>query len=75
MHPSTYINKLLMAGESSLHLVNVVTRKTVFDFAEVMKKADSTVSCMQQSPVVDIVALGFENGKIFITNLLYAEVL
>lgn len=46
MHPSTYVNKLLMAGENSLHLVNVVTQKTVFDFADVMKKADSTITCM-----------------------------
>ena len=30
---------------------------------------------MQQSPAVDVVAIGFESGHILLVNLLYAEVL
>ena len=37
MHPDTYVNKLLMAGEGTLHLLNVVTMKTIFDFTAVME--------------------------------------
>ena len=33
------------------------------------------MTCVEQSPVVDIVAIGLENGEIILMNLLYNEVL
>ena len=45
----------------------------IFDFKEII--GESTVTCVEQSPVVDIVAIGLENGEIILMNLLYNEVL
>ena len=45
----------------------------IFDFKESI--GESTVTCVEQSPVVDIVAIGLENGEIILMNLLYNEVL
>ena len=73
MHPPTYVNKMLMVGERELALVNVSSQKVVFDFKEVL--GDEQVTCVAQSPVVDIVALGLQSGGIILLNLLYAEVL
>lgn len=36
---------------------------------------NNVVSCVEQSPVVDIVAIGMENGEILLVNILYNEVL
>ena len=45
----------------------------IFDFKEII--GESMVTCVEQSPVVDIVAIGLENGEIILMNLLYNEVL
>ena len=42
----------------------------VFDFPKFIGKG---VSCIEQSPVVDVVAVGCSNGEIHIVNLLYDE--
>lgn len=69
IHPVTYINKLLFAGgdaANSLQLWNVIEQKKVFEFK---LKGDSSIECLQQSPVVDIVAVGCTDGQIHLMNL------
>ena len=66
LHPSTYINKILLGSEQgSLQLYNVRKQKTIFTF----KGWDEKVTCLCQSPVIDIVAIGLSNGDIHIHNL------
>lgn len=67
IHPSTYVNKLLFSSGDSLQLWNVISENLIFDFGK------QGVTCIEQSPVVDIIALGFENGEIKLVNLLYNE--
>ena len=73
IHPSTYVNKLIFSGPNEKpELWNIMTEEKIFEF-DFGKESD--VTCFEQSPVVDIVAVGFANGDIFLVNLLYNEIL
>jgi U3 small nucleolar RNA-associated protein 21 len=73
IHPSTYVNKLLFSGPNEKpELWNIMTEEKVFEF-DFGKEND--ITCFEQSPVVDIVAIGFSNGDILLVNLLYNEIL
>ena len=66
LHPSTYINKILLASEQgTLQLYNVRKQKTIYTFQGWKQK----VTCLCQSPVIDVVAIGLVNGDIYIQNL------
>ena len=72
IHPSTYVNKLLFsAPNENPELWNIMSEEKIFEF----DFAKAEVTCFEQSPVVDIVAIGFADGQIFLVNLLYNEVL
>ena len=80
MHPNTYVNKLLFSGTNdgkpTLQLWNIMSEQKIFTFDETLAKADSGfVSCMSQSPVVDVIVVGFEKGMIMLVNILYNDVL
>jgi len=75
IHPVTYINKLLFSGGDAgncLQLWNVIEQKMVFEFK---MKGESSITCLQQSPVVDIVAVGCADGQIHLMNLRFNSVL
>ena len=78
IHPSTYVNKLLFSGPgedsegTNLQLWNIITEEKIFEFADLTKDMPA-ITCIEQSPIVDVVALGFQNGEIMLINLLYNE--
>jgi len=66
MHPETYLNKILFgSSEGPLQLWNLKTNKLVYTF----KGWDSGVTVLEQSPAVDVIAIGLSNGKIIVHNL------
>jgi len=82
LHPTTYINKFLFAGTTTegrptLQLWNVMAGEKLFEFEDLTKDlpSEATVTCIQQSPMIDIVAVGFSTGQIALVNLLYNETL
>ena len=78
IHPTTYVNKLLFSGstedseDATLQLWNIMTEEKIFEFADITKGMPP-ITCIQQSPVADVVALGFQNGEIMLVNILYSE--
>jgi U3 small nucleolar RNA-associated protein 21 len=48
-----------------------MSEQKVFTFSEF--EHEGNITCLEQSPVVDIVAVGFESGAIVLLNLLYNE--
>lgn len=88
LHPSTYINKIVLGGRSVLEgsttslpallLLNVRSGKVVHEFSCVgsKKKAqDTTVTALEQSPAVDTIAVGTSNGKVHLINLRHDKTL
>ena len=85
IHPSTYVNKILIGyTNAKLELWNIKTKKLIYTFLshiEALKyysKYESvahSIDCMKQSPAESIVALGFASGDILLINLKLDRVL
>ena len=70
VHPSTYLNKLLLGSkQGQLQLWNIRTNKLIYTFAG----WDSPILCLSQSPAIDVVGMGLENGTVVIHNLKFDE--
>lgn len=60
MHPSTYINKILLGSEQgSMQLWNLNSSKLIYNF----KGWDAAITCLEQAPALDVVAVGLFSGK------------
>eukprot|EP00158_Paraphelidium_tribonemae_P008196 Partr_v1_DN28503_c2_g1_i1_m73826 putative WD repeat domain 36 len=54
MHPSTYLNKIVVGShQGSMQLWNIRSMKKLYEF----KSWGSPVTCLEQSPVVDVIAI------------------
>ncbi|KAL0092025.1 Utp21 specific WD40 associated putative domain-containing protein [Phycomyces blakesleeanus] len=66
IHPSTYLNKLLISStEGTLQIWNIRTNSLVYQF----KSFGSPITCLTQSPVVDVIAIGLLNGTVQLHNI------
>lgn len=66
MHPNTYVNKVLLGSEQGgLQLWNVKNAKLIHTFSGF----DSKITVIEQSPAIDVVAIGLASGKIVLLNL------
>jgi U3 small nucleolar RNA-associated protein 21 len=78
MHPSTYLNKIVLGGtDSSLVLLNVRTAKLihVFTCLPESNSSNATVTALEQSPAVDTIAVGMSNGNVHLINLRHDKLL
>ncbi|KAM9794306.1 WD repeat-containing protein 36 [Syngnathus typhle] len=72
MHPSTYLNKVLLGScQGPLQLWNLKSSKLLYTFAG----WSAGVTVLQQSPAVDVVAVGTATGRIVIHNIRLDETL
>jgi U3 small nucleolar RNA-associated protein 21 len=66
LHPDTYLNKVVIGTESGeLQLWNFRTNKHIYTF----EGWKSAVRSIEQSPAVDVVAIGLADGRIIVHNL------
>uniref|UniRef100_A0A7S2WDF5 Small-subunit processome Utp21 domain-containing protein n=1 Tax=Mucochytrium quahogii TaxID=96639 RepID=A0A7S2WDF5_9STRA len=66
MHPDTYLNKVVVGSvEGEMELWNIRTGKRIYAF----KSLNAGVTCIVQSPAVDVVAVGLMDGRIALLNL------
>lgn len=71
-NPLTYNNKLLIGSlQGPLHLWNIRTKRQLYWF----KGFGSSVTCIQQAPMVDLCAIGVADGSIYLHNLKFDETL
>lgn len=72
LHPSTYINKILFGSEQGqMQLWNIHNAKLIYTF----KGWKIPITCLEQAPAIDVVAIGLNNGRIILHNLKYDETL
>ncbi|KAI8055226.1 Utp21 specific WD40 associated putative domain-containing protein [Syncephalis plumigaleata] len=65
IHPNTYLNKLLVASEQGgMELWNIATGKLVYKF----NAFPARITSLAQSPVVDVIAIGMEDGTVLLHN-------
>lgn len=66
LHPSTYLNKILVSStQGTMQIWNIRTNKMVYQFGYL----GSAVTCLAQSPVVDVVAVGLLDGTVVLHNI------
>ncbi|RXG70689.1 WD repeat-containing protein 36 [Armadillidium vulgare] len=66
MHPATYINKILIGSkQGKLELWNINSEKRIYTF----EGWGSEVHVLEQAPAQDVVAIGLDNGEIYLHNL------
>lgn len=71
LHPSTYINKVLFGSDKGeMQLWNLNKSKQIYAFKG---WPNNSITCLQQAPALDVVAVGLNNGKIILHNLKYDE--
>lgn len=59
LHPHTYLNKILLAFEDgSMQLWNLKSKELVYNF----KGWGSPIRALEQSPALDVVAVGLHDG-------------
>nr|XP_028604268.1 WD repeat-containing protein 36 [Podarcis muralis] len=72
MHPSTYLNKILLGSEQgNLQLWNVKSNKLLYTFPG----WGAGVTVLQQAPAVDVIAVGLVSGYIIVHNIKFDETL
>lgn len=70
-HPLNYNDKILVATkQGALQLWNVKTEQCLYKY----DGWQSGVTCLAQSPAEDVVAIGLEDGHVYIHNIKYDEV-
>lgn len=81
VHPSTYLNKIVVTSkEGGLQIVNVQTRQIVHSFSpdtfqDASSMTRSAITCAVQSPAIDVLALGLNDGRILIFDIRSGETL
>ena len=90
IHPMTYFNRILYSKipeqyeidlqyknyTAELVLYNINTQKEIFNFKnENIFPKETTICLIEQSPLIDVVAVAFESGDIIIMHLKTAKVI
>ena len=72
IHPHTYINKILFGSTTGdLILLNIRSSKIIHQFKCLNSdnKGNHKINVLEQSPAVDTIAVGTENGKVHLINI------
>ena len=74
MHPSTYLNKILLGSHrGEMQLWNIHTGKMIYSFTTAW--GGSAILTIVQSPAIDVVGVGLQDGGVVLHNLRYDEML
>ena len=81
MHPISYINKILFTiqieryekelknYEKDLILYDINDEKEITNYKQYFSNINSHITLIEQSPIIDIIGLCFENGDIILFNI------
>jgi U3 small nucleolar RNA-associated protein 21 len=81
IHPSTYLNKVVVTSkEGGMRIINIQTRQIIHSFSSdtflsSTSLTPSAITCVVQSPAIDVLALGFHDGRIVIFDIRSGETL
>ncbi|KAG5440145.1 hypothetical protein PCANB_001714 [Pneumocystis canis] len=66
LHPATYLNKLVLGKiDGTLEIWNIRTMKIIYTFPSFK----AAITCLEQSPALDIISIGLADGRILIYNI------
>ncbi|KTW25647.1 hypothetical protein T552_03507 [Pneumocystis carinii B80] len=66
LHPATYLNKFIFGKkDGTVEIWNIRTGKRIYEFSSFK----ISVTCLEQAPVLDVIAIGLANGVIYMYNI------
>ncbi|KAJ2162414.1 rRNA-processing protein utp21 [Coemansia sp. RSA 552] len=66
VHPSTYVNKIVVgSAQGQMQVWNIQTRRLLYEF----KSFGSGISCLEQAPAIDVLAVGLLDGRVLLHNV------
>lgn len=70
-HPDTYLNKIVVGSEHGrVQLWNLRTQKRVYEYKALQGAGEEdSVTAVVQSPVVDVLAIGFQGGRVQVHDM------
>jgi U3 small nucleolar RNA-associated protein 21 len=78
-HPSTYVNKIVVGGSqngrSAMLLLNVRSQTVIHEFVCLRNTRCRSITTLQQSPAIDTIAVGTDQGLVHLVNLRHDKVL
>lgn len=66
---------LISDSASRLTLWNIRSGQLIHDFQSIPKGRHTSITALQQSPALDVVAVGYSDGQIVLVNLRFDKVL
>ena len=67
-HPITYMNKVIVGFENGIiQLLNINSKKLIYTFKNCI--FSSSITCIESSPVADVVAVALEDGSVWICDV------
>lgn len=70
VHPSTYLNKVVLGSkQGTLQLWNILKDQMLYSFTG----WGSPITILQQSPAIDVIAVGLADGRTILHNIKYDE--
>jgi U3 small nucleolar RNA-associated protein 21 len=83
LHPATYLNKVLIASsQGDMQLWNIQSKQCIYKYESSQllsapatpllgqkHQPGSAITCMTQSPAIDVVGLGFASGEISVYDV------
>uniref|UniRef100_A0A1I7XVK5 WD_REPEATS_REGION domain-containing protein n=1 Tax=Heterorhabditis bacteriophora TaxID=37862 RepID=A0A1I7XVK5_HETBA len=73
VHPSTYTNKILLGSSNgTMRLINIRSGRLIYEFSNsdfYCVGFGAAITVLEQSPAVDVIAIGLENGKVILHNV------
>ncbi|ODO10103.1 hypothetical protein I350_02331 [Cryptococcus amylolentus CBS 6273] len=74
MHPATYLNKVLIGSrEGEMQLWNTRTCSLIYTFPHENPSEPSAITTIVQSPAVDVVAVGYQDGAIRVHDIKHGD--
>lgn len=72
LHPPTYLNKVLACGEKDIEIWNISTGKMIYSLVNSLTLIlvnNAVITCVECSPILDIIAIAISTGKIVLHNI------
>ncbi|KRW99587.1 WD40-repeat-containing domain [Pseudocohnilembus persalinus] len=72
IHPPTYLNKILVVAPYSLQIYNIATKQRIYSFDKFLEEQiekQNPIQCVVGSPVLDVVAISFANGSVYLFDI------
>ena len=75
IHPPTYLNKIVAWGPDFMEIWNISSRKRIYSFENTLRDLQATISQVECSPVLNVLAVALSDGRIVFLDIKADQIL